>query len=140
MNENLVSDLDLDDYENNLTGTLVLKNPQTGEPTKSTITLASKEHENRKRIDLARTRKLRNVFTKTGKMPNTDPVEDIDEETDYFVAATVGWSLMQGGKPLPHSAEAARVVYTDPKRQWVRDQVAEALRGNEIFIGSSAKP
>ena len=140
MNEKLTVELDLDDYENVNTGTLVLKNPQTGEPTKSTILLASKEHENRKRIDLARTRKLRAAFTKTGKMPNTDPVEDIEEETDYLVASTLGWNLTQGGKPLLFSAEAARAIYTDPKRQWVRDQVTEALKGAELFISSSAKP
>ena len=135
----LVNSLDLDDYEDIEAGKLVLVNPRTNEPTTSFIELASPEHQARKRIDLARTRKLRAEFSSTGKMPSTDPVDDIDEETDYLVASTLGWNLTVGGQPLQFSAAAARALYTDPKKQWVRAQALAGLRKTELFIKTSAK-
>lgn len=139
MKQNLVTDLDIDDFEDIEIGLLKLKNPQTGEPTTSSISLASKEHESRKKIDLAKARKLRSAYVKDGKLPNTDPLDDIEEETDYLVAITIDWNLTQGGKPLPFTKEAARVLYTDPKKQWIRAQALDALNKNDIFIKSSAK-
>jgi hypothetical protein len=135
----LVTTLDLDDYEDIATGTLVLLNPKTQEPTATTITLASKDHPARKQIDMARTRKLRSAFNATGKMPVSDPVDDQDDETDYLVASTVGWNITQGGQPVPFSAEAARRLYTDPKKQWLRAQVLAGINKSELFIASSAK-
>lgn len=136
---NLIADLDLDDYEDVGTGTMVLLNPSTQAPTTSTITLASKEHSSRKQMDMARTRKLRGVFNQTGKMPVSDPVDDIADENDYLVASTLGWNLKQGGQPLPFSADAARKLYADPKKQWLRAQVLAALNKSELFIKDSAK-
>lgn len=135
----LINNLDLDDFEDIATGKLVLLNPKTQEPTTSFIELASPEHQARKRIDLARTRKLRSEYSQTGKMPSTDPVDDIAEETDYLVATTLGWNLTQGGQPVAFSAEAARKLYTDPKKQWVRAQALAGLRKTELFIKDSAK-
>lgn len=135
----LISNLDIDDYEDIPTGTLVLLNPSTQEPTTSHIVLASPEHESRKRIDLARTRKLRSEYSQTGKMPRTDPVDDIDDENDYLVAATLGWNLTQSGAPVAFSADAARKLYTDPKKQWLRAQALNGLRKTELFIKDSAK-
>lgn len=135
----LVSNLDLDDFEDLQTGSLPLVNPKTGEPTSSTIELASKEHPSRKKIDLARSRKVRTAYMKTGKIPNVDPLDEIEDETDYLVGVTLGWNLTQGGKPLAFSAEAARTLFTDPKKQWVRQQVLDALNKNELFINNSAK-
>jgi hypothetical protein len=136
----LIASMDLDDYEDMATGTVVLLNPATQAPTTSTITLASREHQSRKQIDMARTRKLRNTFNQTGKMPVSDPVDDVADETDYLVASTLGWNLTQGGAPLLHSADAARKLYADPKKQWLRTQVLAALNKSELFISSSAKP
>jgi hypothetical protein len=135
----LINNLDLDDYEDIAAGKLVLLNPKTNEPTTSFIDLASPEHQARKRIDLARTRKLRSEYSQTGKVPSTDPVDDIEEETDYLVAATLGWNLTQGGAPVEFSADAARKLYTDPKKQWVRAQALAGLRKTELFIKTSAK-
>jgi hypothetical protein len=135
----LIENLDLDDFEDLSTAELVLVHPKTKAKTTSTITLASKEHPARKNIDLARTRRIRAEFNATGKMPTNDPVEDIEEQTDYLVAATVGWNLTQGGKPLAFSPAAARQLYTDPKKQWVRAQVLEAIYKTELFIAASAK-
>jgi hypothetical protein len=136
----LIGTLDLDDYEDIATGTVVLLNPSTQAPTTSTVTLASKEHQSRKQLDMARTRRLRSTFNQTGKMPVSDPVDDIADETDYLVASTLGWNLTQGGEPLAFSAAAARTLYTDPKKQWLRTQVLAGLNKSELFIKSSAKP
>lgn len=133
----LIATLDLADFEDIPTGTLVLNHPQTQEPTTSFLLLASPEHESRKRIDLARTRKLRSEYQQTGKMPRTDPLDDIEEETDYLVAATLGWNLTMGGAPLEFSADAARKLYTDPKKQWVRAQALEGIRKTSLFIKRS---
>ncbi len=135
----LVSTLDLDAYEDTTTGTLVLVDPSTQAPTSSTITLAGPEHQSRKQLDLARTRKLRAAVSSTGKMPISDPVDDYDDETDYFVAATLGWNLTRSGQPVPFSPDTARAIYTDPKRQWVREQVKAGLGKTALFIKTSAK-
>ncbi|NHZ41823.1 hypothetical protein [Massilia aquatica] len=135
----LINNLDLDDYEDIVAGRLVLLNPKTNEPSSAYIELASPEHQARKRIDLARTRKLRSEYSQTGKMPSTDPVDDIEEETDYLVASTLGWNLSQGGAPVLFTAEAARKLFTDPKKQWVRAQALAGLRKTELFIKDSAK-
>lgn len=135
----IIDNLDLDCFENVTSGVVTLKNPKTGEPTASTITLASPEHPARKKIDLDRTRRLRGDFAANGKLTQTDPLEDHDEETDYLVAATLDWNLIQGGQPIPCTAENARRIYTDPKRVWVRDQALAGVRKSELFIAASAK-
>lgn len=137
--DQLIESLDLDDFEDVATATVPVPHPKTKAPTKSTITFASKEHPNRKNIDLARTRRLRAEFNATGKMPTSDPLEDQENETDYLVAATLEWNLTQGGKPLAHSREAARALYTDPKKQWLRSWALEQLGKQELFIKPSAK-
>ncbi len=136
----MVASLDLDDFEDTTTGTLVVLDPSTQAPTSSTITLAGPEHQSRKQIDMARTRKIRNAFNSTGKMPVSDPIDDIDDETDYLVASTLGWNLIRAGQPVPFSPAAARALYTDPKRQWLREQVKAALNKTQLFISTSAKP
>ena len=139
MKQNLINALDIDSFEDQDTGLLTLINPLTQEPTNATITLASKEHPSRKKIDLAKARKLRAAYVKNGKIPNTDPLEEIDEETDYLVSVTLGWNLVQGGKELAFTPESARTLYTDPKKQWIRAQVLDALNKNDLFIKSSVK-
>lgn len=135
----LLATLDLEDYDDVSTGTLTVLNPETQAPTTSKITLASREHQSRKQIDLARTRKLRNAFNQTGKVPVSDPVEDYEDETDYLVASTLGWSLAKGGQPLEFSPAAARQLYTDPKKHWLRAQVVAALNKDSLFIKDSGK-
>lgn len=135
----LISSLDIDAYEDIPVGKLTLLDPKTQEPTDTYIELASPEHEARKRIDLARTRKLRAAFSSTGKVPSTDPLDEIEEETDYLVASTLGWNLKRGGVPVEFTPAAVRAMYTDPKRQWLRAQVAAGVRKSELFIKDSAK-
>jgi hypothetical protein len=135
----LVANLDIDAYDDVPSGKLVLLNPKTKEPTSTWIELASPEHESRKRIDLARTRKLRAEFAATGKMPASDPLEDHDDETDYLVAACLGWNVARAGQPLDCTPANVRALLTDPKKQWIRQQVRAGINKTELFIADSAK-
>lgn len=136
----LAETLDLDDFEDVTTTTVTLKNPATGAPTKATIDLAGPEHPDRKKFHMDRARKNRAAFQRSGKIEATDPLDDYEEETGYLVICTVGWQgLTKCGAALPHSAEAARAMYSDPKRQWIRAQVRKAMDETERFISGSAK-
>jgi hypothetical protein len=132
--------LDLDQFEDMPSATVVLKNPATGAPTAATIELLGPEHPARKKIQMDRARKMRADFQRTGKLTVSDPLEDIDTETDFLVACTTGWSgITKGGAALAYSSDAARALYTDAKRQWVRVQVRKAVDEADRFISSSAK-
>ena len=135
----LVANLDIDAFDDVPSGKLVLQNPKTKEPTNTWIELASPEHESRKRIDLARTRKLRAEFAATGKMPASDPLEDHDDETEYLVAACLGWNVTRAGQPLECTPANVRALLTDPKKQWIRQQVRTGINKTELFIADSAK-
>ena len=131
--------LDLDAFEDVQSATCILKNPATGAPTRATILLAGPEHPARQKIIMDRTRRIRATVRKTGKLDITDPLEDRDEETQYLAVCTLGWQgLTRAGADLPYSVEAAAALYADPRRQWLRAQVREALDQVELFIGSSA--
>lgn len=130
-------DVDLDQFEDLTVSTIVIKNPLTGAPTTNTISIAGPEHPARKKAMLDRSRKLRAEAQRTGRQLVTDPLEDIDVETALMVAFTLGWSLKIGGSAVAYSVEAARTLYCDPKRQWLRAQVKRAIDETDRFIGSS---
>lgn len=133
------SALDLDAFETVQTTDMVVRNPETGAPTQARITLAGPEHPVHRRILLDRARRLRTGMMKTGKVQLDDPEEDEAAETDLLVACTLGWNgLSSGGQTLAHSADAARKLYTDPGRRWLRDQVRAALGEAQAFIKRSA--
>lgn len=117
--------------EDVLTGTLRVRDAE-GAPTPWVITLAGPEHPDRKRRLFARQRRLRAVLAKTGKLPTSDPEDDDAEQVDDLVACTLGWE----GAALPYSPEAARRLYADSKRRWLRDQVATALEERALFTRS----
>jgi hypothetical protein len=135
----LVESLDIDAFDDVTIGKLILVNPKTKEPTSTYIELASPEHESRKRIDLTRTRKLRAEFAATGKMPSSDPLEDIEDETDYLVASVLGWNVSRGGQPVECTPANVRALLIDPTKQWVRAQVRAGVHKTELFIVDSAK-
>jgi len=135
----LVDSLDISAFDDVLSGKLILVNPKTKEPTSTFIELASPEHGARKRIDLARTRKLRAEFSANGKIASTDPLEDIEDETEYLVAAVLGWNVAIGGQVLEFTPDNVRSLLTDPKKQWLRAQVRAGINKTELFIVDSAK-
>ena len=114
------------------TGILRVRN-QAGAPTPMAITLAGPEHPDRKKRLFGRQRRLRAVLSKTGKLPMSDPEDDESDELDDLVACTLGWT----GCTMPYSPQAARNIYADPKRQWLRGQVKAALEERELFTHSS---
>lgn len=135
----LVSSLDIDAFDDVPTGNLILVNPKTKEKTTTYIELASPEHESRKRIDLARTRRLRAEFAANGKLESRDPLEDIEDETDYLVASVLSWNVTRAGQPVECTPANVRALLTDPKKQWIRSQVREGVHKSELFIVDSAK-
>ena len=122
-------------FEDVPTGELHVKNPLTGAPTGMVITLAGPEHPDRKRRLFARQRRMRAAVAKAGRMVASDPVDDAAEELDDLVANTLGWHTAA----VPYSADAARALYSDPKRRWLCDQVRQALDERELFMRSSAQ-
>lgn len=111
-----------------------IKSPVTGAPTAMVVTLAGPEHPDRKRITMAKQRRMRAGLAKTGRLQVGDPEEDAAEEIDLLVACTLGWS----GVAVPFSPAAARALYSDPKRRWLLDQLQAALSERELFTRSSA--
>lgn len=111
-----------------------IKDPTSGAPTPMVVTLAGPEHPDRKRLLFAKQRRMRSQLSKTGKVQLNDPEEDEAEELDQLVACTLGWR----GAPVAYSRDAARQLYTDPRRRWLRDQVQAALQERELFTRRSA--
>ncbi len=102
--------------------------------------LAGPEHEVRKRAGVEAARRMRDRIL----ADDLDVVTTDAQETEVLVASTLGWRRKDdggpvtfGGEPLPFSAEAARKLYTDPERHWLRMQVRNALERRAVFIGGS---
>lgn len=125
---------DFTSVEDVTTGTVRIKDPTTGAPTSMVITLAGPEHPERKRRLFNRQRKMRHQLAKTGRLPMTDPEDDEADEIDDLVAFTLGWD----GAHMPYDRDAARALYSDPKRAWLRAQVKAALDEREAFTRRSA--
>lgn len=130
--------LDLDALVQCETAVLVIKHPVTGSPSASTVTIAGPEHPVRKAIEFSRMRAARKQFEMTGAITVTDPADDEADEADLLARCTLGWSIAAGGVPLEFSVDAARALYADPRRRWLRDQVKAGLDRISLFIGSSA--
>lgn len=124
---------DLGAFEDTTTGEHRVRHPLTGAPTGMMVTLAGPEHPQRKALLHARQRKMRAALAKIGKLPVSDPEADEVDEVERLVVCTLGWR----GATETYSEAAARALYTDPKRRWFRDQVAEALEERELFTRAS---
>ncbi len=130
---------DLNDFDNITSAECAITHPLNGQPTGNTVTLAGPEHPVRQKFLLDRSRALRAQVRKTGKLEVTDPADEHDSETDFLIVCTLGWQLTAGGQPLAFSADAARALYIDARRQWLRAQLVAALEQTDLFIrGSSA--
>ena len=129
---------DVADYEDVTSADVTIKDPSTGAPTALVITLAGPEHPARKKLNFDKQRRMRAQLQKTGKLQLGDPEEDEAEELEQLAAFTLGWrGLRSGGADVAFSAEAARALYSSPKRRWLRDQVKAALDEREHFIRRS---
>lgn len=130
---------DVTAFEDVQTGTVSIKDPETGAATGLVIELAGPEHPTRKRDSFNKARRARQELMKTGKVQLGDPEEEDAEVTDKLAEYTLGWTgLLSGGKPVEFSRQAALQLYGDPKRRWLREQVKVALEERERFIKRSA--
>ena len=130
--------LDLDALVQTDTAVLVIRHPVTGAASATTVTIAGPEHPVRKAIVFGRMRAARKEFEKTGAIHVTDPVDDEADETDLMARCTLGWNLTAGGVPIEFTLDAARAIYGDPKRRWLRGQVKVGLDQLDLFISGSA--
>ena len=113
-----------------------LKNPTTGELLGASIELAGPEHPQRKSIEFAKQRKMRQSIQKTGKFELTDPAEDELDAIDKLVSCTLSWEgiCADDGTPIPFSREAAAKLYGTEGLGWLRAQLYNALEERERFI------
>jgi hypothetical protein len=129
---------DVSSYEDLPTAEFEVKDPVTGGSTPIVIKIGGPEFAPRKRIVQDRVKRMTDRASKMGRVTAPSAEENEETETDILVAATLGWrGLAYEGKPLEFSAEAARTLYTDPKRRWLRDQVKSALDDKDLFIKRS---
>lgn len=126
--------LDILAFEDADSADLRIKHPVTGAPTAMVVQIAGPEHPLRRRLVLDRQRRLRAHLAKTGNMHISDPEDDAADDLELTVACTLGWR----GAAQPYSPAAARALYADPKRRWLRDQVQAGLQDRALFMRSSA--
>lgn len=127
-------DLDILAFEDADSADLRIKHPVTGAPTTMVVQIAGPEHPLRRRLVLDRQRRLRAHLAKTGNMHISDPEDDAADDLELTVACTLGWR----GAAQPYTPAAARELYADPKRRWLRDQVQAGLQDRALFMRSSA--
>lgn len=126
--------LDILAFEDADSADLRIKHPVTGATTAMVVQIAGPEHPLRRRLVLDRQRRLRAHLAKTGNMHISDPEDDAADDLELTVACTLGWR----GAAQPYSPAAARALYADPKRRWLRDQVQAGLQDRALFMRSSA--
>jgi len=127
-------ELDILAFEDADSADLRIKHPVTGAPTAMVVQIAGPEHPLRRRLVLDRQRRLRAHLAKTGNMHISDPEDDAADDLELTVACTLGWR----GATQPYTPAAARALYADPKRRWLRDQVQAGLQDRALFMRSSA--
>lgn len=138
LNEKSTADMDIGEFENLMVADVFLKNPVTGAETASFIQLKGPENPDRVKIRNARIRRAQMDYQATEKVALKSPDEQYEEQTDDLVDATVGWRLKFSGKSHEYSPQAARLLYTDPLRAWLREQMLQALNQRTVFIKHSA--
>ena len=127
-------------YKDAQSGTVTIKDPETGAPTPLVIELAGPEHPSRKRDSFQKQRRMRQELAKSGKVAFDDPEEEDAENAERLASYTLGWRGMLGAdsQPVAFSRDAALRLYRDPELRWLRDQVSVALDERERFIKRSA--
>ncbi len=142
MSETLFNPAEFEDVESS---EIAIRNPQSGEPTGAVVTLMGPEHPRRKELEFAIAKqaraKLVSAMTRgRNAVDQADPEEEDAQQTEMLAKCTVGWRGLadEAGKPLEFSKEAARQLFTNPKRRWLRDQLVAALADRDRFIRRSA--
>ena len=133
------ADFFIDDHEDSLTGEYILKDPKTEAPTEVVLQLAGPEHPLRKARNHKRLRKMRNDVAKGGKIKFDDPTEEEEDDKKFLASIILGWNKMptRAGN-IEYSPDAALKLMQDPKRAWMREQIAKAIDERDSFIVSCA--
>lgn len=122
------------------TAAVEIKDPTRGHaPTGWIITVASEVHPIRKAWDFKQRRlkaaRMAASLSKGKGIPTDDPEDAEADLIERLVACTLGWT----GSKVAYTPAAARALYSDPRRVWVRRQVIESLDDIELFTRSSAR-
>ncbi|MFD2112569.1 hypothetical protein [Thiorhodococcus fuscus] len=86
-------------------------------------------------VKALQTRYRNEALRNPGKRLTAEKIER--RSIDQLVAGTVGWAIEGQGGPIPFSPEAAREIYSDPKKLWLRNQVTAAIYDDSNFLGES---
>lgn len=113
---------------------VTIVHPLTGKPTTMVVTVAGPQHQARRALLSARRQRMRDQLAETGKAPVQTPALSDAEDLETLVECTIAWR----GCAQPFSPAAARQLYSDPRRAWLRDQVHAALLDRQRFMTSSA--
>jgi hypothetical protein len=131
--------LDLDQVADQTSAEYTILHPITGAATPAKLLLAGPEHEVRRQAVFTRMRARQAEVERNGRLLMPDPEADEADRTALVAACTLGWTgLVERGEVLVFTVDAARKLYADPKKRWLRDQVLHALDQRELFIGGSA--
>lgn len=128
---NTIRDKDLVEVE--------VKNPKTGEGVGAFVTIAGPEHPDRKALEFARQRRVREEVQRNRRVPVGDPEEEAAEALDVLVACTFGWrGFGDKGVEIPFTKDAARALFSRPELAWLRGQLLLDLQRGDLFIETSA--
>ena len=109
--------------------TVNIKDPK-GKPTDISLTLAGPAHAATIAVDRAQADA---VLKAKGEKPTLD--QFFSETEDELVGRTLGWANVSWqGAELPFSPDNARMLYTNPKLAWLRNQVSRSLRDVNLFF------
>jgi hypothetical protein len=127
------------DFDSVTSADVCIKRPDNGEPTDIVIQLAGPEHPERKRWEHAFSLRMRALIARNGnQMPQIDPRDEEFDNIEMLAVCTLGWTAPEGSGMPEYSRAAAQALYSDPKRQWLRKQVAAAMSNADRFIQRSA--
>ena len=132
--------MDLAQYEQKEVCDYTLTTPN-GDKLDVLFQLAGPNHPKRKERDRKQLAQSLREFNRRGKQQiEDDPDELVDRQTETLVVSTLGWkNLVIDGEPLPYSEASARKLYTDPRFEWVRAQVATAINDIGLFMPGSSR-
>lgn len=141
---------DIQNIETDLTADVEILDPRTTEGMGAYFVLAGPNHPVRQEFELARDRKMRLEIKKKGRIDLGDPEEDRRQEVEYLARCTLGWYsvdketgerkefIVLGGKEVAYSITAAKEIYNDPKRVWLKSQIRRDLKEDEVFLKGSS--
>ena len=129
---------DFASVDNKHENVMVVKHPQTGDPTTAQVTLAGPEHPKHKALTMASQRAMRKKFAASGRLVPTDPEEDYEDALDKAVACTLGWKeIKRDGVELECTETNVRELYQSAP--WLLKQVSAYIANDENFIVSAER-